>query len=202
MNRERFNPLLHKQQVWVYVVGLLFVADFVFYGYLPSPRRLQSLEQARVQKERLIESAESQDRALPALEQSLKAIEKAILHYEDNIPTHGALGPFLGQITEIMTENALTDQLIEPQKEIEADDLKCIPIDMRCKGTLEGIFGFCNDLRRLDRLVRIERLVLKNDPDFAGRITLEAKAVIYYRPEKSQGEVAGALSQGVVTNDT
>ncbi len=202
MNRGRFNSLLHRQQMWVYAVGALFVADFVFYGYLPSHRRLQSVEEARIQKERLIQTAESQDRALPALEQSLRATEEAVRHFEDNIPMDRALGTFLGQISEIMTDNTLTGQVIEPKKEIETDDLKCIPVDMKCKGTLDGIFGFCNDLRDLDRLVRIEKLVLKNDADFMGQVTLEAETVIFYRSDTSQGALAGAVSQGGVRNDT
>lgn len=204
MAKGSFNSLLHRQQVWVYVVGLLFVADFLFYGYLPSRRRLQSLEQARVQEERLIQTAESQQRALPALEENLKATEAAVLRYEDNIPKDRALGTFLGQITEIMTKNALTDQVIQPQTEVDADNLKCIPVVMKCKGTLEGIFGFCQGLQDLDRLVRIEKLVLKNDGDFTGQVALEAQAVIFYRPEKPQGagSLAGAVSQGGVRNDT
>lgn len=204
MTKGSFNSLLHRQQVWVYVVGLLFVADFMFYGYLPSHRRLQSLEQARLQKERLIQTAEAQERALPALEENLKATEEAVQRYEDNIPKDRALGTFLGQITEIMTANALTDQVIQPQMESEADSLKCIPVAMKCQGTLEGIFGFCHDLQDLDRLVRIEKLVLKNDSGFTGQVALEVQAMIFYRPEKPQGagSLAGAASQSVVTNDT
>lgn len=206
MTKGPFNSLLHRQQVWVYVVGLLFVADFIFYGYLPSHRRLQSLDQARVQKERLIQTAELQECALPALEESLKATEAAVSHYEDNIPKDKALGPFLGQIAAIMTENTLTDQVIQPQMtEVEANSLRCIPIAMKCKGTLAGIFGFCRDLQELDRLVRIEKLVLKNDDEFTGRITLEAQAVIFYRSEKPPvaGNPAGTTgSQGGVRNDT
>lgn len=204
MGSGRFNSLLHRQQVWVYVVGVLFIADFVFYGYLPSHRRLQSLNEARIQRQRLIETAASQDRALPALEQTLEVTEKAVLRYEDNIPADRALGTFLSQIAEIMTAHALTDQVMEPQKEIAADDLRCIPVRMNCKGALEGIFAFCRDLQRLDRLVRIERFELKNDGDFTGRVTLTAEAVIFYRSEKPSAgaDLAADTSQGVVRNDT
>ncbi len=204
MSQSRFNSLLHRQQVWVYVVGFLFVADFIFYGYLPSHRRLASLEQARVQKGRLIESADSQERALPALEESLKAVEKRVLHYEDNIPTSSNLGPFLGEIADIMTTHALTAPEIQPQTEIATDNLRCIPVRMKCRGTLEGIFGFCNDLQKLERLVRIEKLTLENGEDFGGLITLNAETVIFYRSRRPQdgSGVAGVGSPGVTRNDT
>ncbi|MBN1359921.1 MAG: type 4a pilus biogenesis protein PilO [Sedimentisphaerales bacterium] len=206
MRSNRSSSMLHRQQVWVYVVGFLFVADFIFYGYLPSHRRLQSLAEARLQKERLIETAESQARALPGLEQTLETVEKAVLHYEDRIPaeTDGALGTFWNQVSVIMSSRSLTDPVMEPKDVIVADNLKCIPVRIKCKGALESIFGFCNDLRELDRLVRIERLTLTNDSDFSGVISLEAEAVIFYRSEKGPGEsgLAGVIPPGGLRNDT
>jgi hypothetical protein len=45
---------------------------------------------------------------------------------------------------------------------------------------------------------------LKNDGDFTGQVTLEAEAVIFYRPDKSQstGSVAEAASRGGGRDDT
>ena len=196
--------MLHRQQIWVCVVGVLFLADFVFYGYLPSHRRLQSLTQARIQEERLIQTAQSQEQALPELEQSLEATEKTVVNYQDNVPTERALGTFLGQIAGIMTKHALTHQEVAPGKEIEADGLNCIPVRMECKGSLVGVFGFFNDLQSLDRLVRIENVMLKDDGNFAGRITMQTDAVIFYRSNKPPhtGSLAGTISQGTVKNDT
>ncbi len=39
MSGIRTKMVLKKQQVWVYAIAVLFVVDFVFYGYLPSHRR-------------------------------------------------------------------------------------------------------------------------------------------------------------------
>lgn len=204
MNKTRSSPLPQRQQMWVYVVGVLFLADFVFYGYLPSHRRLQSLEQAKAQQERLIQTTESQERALPALEQGLRTLEKTVLRYDDNVPAERALGLFLGQIADIMTAHSLTDQVVEPGREARADELSCIPVRMDCKGSLNGIFGFFNDLQSLGRLIRIERVTLKNDADYTGRVTMQTEAMIFYRSEKQQAtdDLAGAISRGATRNDT
>jgi Tfp pilus assembly protein PilO len=204
MNKTGSSLLLQRQQIWVYVVGVLFLADFVFYGYLPSHRRLQSLEQARIQQERLIQTTESQERALPALEQSLKTLGKAVLRYDDTVPAERALGPFLGQIANIMTEHSLTDQVVEPGGETQAGELNCIPVRMNCKGSLNGIFGFFNDLQGLGRLVRIEKVTLKNDGDYTGQVTMQTEAMIFYRPQRQQGtgDFAGVISRGTAQNDT
>lgn len=186
MSRSRFNLQDYKQQAWVYVVGCLFVADFAFYGYLPAHRRLQSLHELQRQNARLVETAQSQQQALPGLRRTLEATEEAVAHYDQSIPVGRSLVSFQRQITDMMTENALTDQVIVPQSEVQADELVCIPVRMNCKGSLEGVFGFCRALRTMDRLVRIENLRLKNDTNYTGQISLEAETVIFYRPEKAQ----------------
>jgi type IV pilus assembly protein PilO len=204
MSRTRSSWLLQRQQIWVCVVGVLFLADFVFYGYLPSHRRLQSLRQGKLQEERLIQTARSRQQALPELEQSLKATQEAVANFEDNVPAERALGLFLNQIASIMTEHALTDQEVVPGNEIAVDNLNCIPVQMQCKGSLQGVFGFFNDLQRLGRLVRIEKVELKDDGNFLGHITMQTKAVIFYRPHnpRTTGGLADATGQDTVRNDT
>ena len=67
-------------------------------------------------------------------------------------------------------------------EEIEAEQFNCIPINMRCRGSLKNLFGFFESLRGLDRLVRIEHVDLVNESDFSGDVTMSADTVIYYRP--------------------
>ena len=76
--------------------------------------------------------------------------------------------------------------MIEPHKEIKAENLNCIPVKMQCKGKLYQIFEFFRELQGLDRLVRIEQVKLSNDNDFNGRIDMEARAIIYYRAKVGQ----------------
>jgi Tfp pilus assembly protein PilO len=177
--------LLRKQQVWVIVIAVLFVADFVFYGYMPSHRRLQSLERARTQQERIISMAVSQAEALPDLEKRYREAERVVRYYEDCVPTESNLGLFQRQIADIMTAHQLTDQEVVPGKDIAAGELNCIPVHMNCKGNLTGIFGFFKDLQSAQRLVRIEKVALKNDARFGGVVAMQTEAVIFYRSQKA-----------------
>ena len=77
--------------------------------------------------------------------------------------------------------------ILWPYAEIQADKLICIPISMRCTGTLSQVYGFCKSLQSLDRIVRIENIRLSNDSEFTGRITMQTKATIYYREISGQG---------------
>jgi len=186
MNNTGTKPLLRRQQAWVLGIGVLFLADFVFYGYMPSHRRLQSLVRAQSQHESTINTAMTQAEALPALEKRHKETAGTVRHYEDSVPAESTLGVFLGQIASIMTAHHLIDQVVEPGKEIEANELNCIPVRMNCTGTLDAVFGFFTDLQSLHRLVRIEKIALNNDSGFTGRVALQTEAVIFYRPAKTQ----------------
>jgi len=184
--------LLRKQPVWGFAIGALFLVDFVFYGYMPSHRRLQSLARARSQHELTINTALTQAEALPTLEERHKNMARMVRRYEDCVPTESALGVFLGQIANIMTQHQLTNQVVEPGAETQADGLNCIPVHMNCTGTLTAIFGFFNDLQSLHRLVRIEKITLRNDSGFTGTVSMQTGAVIFYRPQTAQEADASA----------
>jgi Tfp pilus assembly protein PilO len=186
MTEPRSGHSGRRQQLWVYVVGVLFVADFAFYGYLPSQRRLKALEEARDHQGRLIATAALQNEELPELKQRLQAAREIVAHYEEYVPPKQTIGMFLKQIAHLMTEHNLSDQVVAPGKEIEASGINCIPVSMDCTGALKDIFGFYRDIRAMDRLVRIERVVLKNDSDLIGPVSMHTEALIFYRPQAGQ----------------
>ena len=187
MTEPRSGPLRRRQQLWVYVVGVLFVADFAFYGYLPSQRRLRALNEASANQARLLATAASQSEELPELKQRLQTAREIVAHYDEYVPTEQTIGVFLKQIAHLMTAHSLSDQVVEPGQEIEADDINCIPVSMDCTGALKDIFGFYRDVRAMDRLVRIERVVLKNDSNLVGRVSMHTEALIFYRTQAGQG---------------
>jgi Tfp pilus assembly protein PilO len=183
----------YRRQLWVYAVAVLFCADFVFYGYLPSHKRLLSLQQMQVQQERMIQASAAQSEELPALKTRLKDVEQIAGHYEAYVPSEASLGSFLQEIARIMTEHHLTDQVVVPGKETQCAPICCILVRVNCKGSLKDVFGFFRDFQAMDRLVRVEKVVLQNGSDFQGQVSMEAETVIFYgsRAEPASANVAG-----------
>jgi len=201
MIKSRVTTLLRRQPVWGLALGVLFLFDFVFYGYMPSHRRLQSLTRARNQHEQAINTAVAQAEALSTLEERHRETVQIVKRYEDCVPTESALGVFLGQIANIMTQHQLTDEEVEPGREVAAGQLNCIPVQMNCTGTLSAIFGFFNDLQSLQRLVRIEKIVLRNGPKFSGTVSMQAEAIIFYRTGTDRGAETSAKTPFAETAD-
>ncbi len=182
-----------KQQAWLYAIAVLFCADFVFYGYLPSYKRLQSLRETGSQQRRLIETAAAQSEELPALKVRLANVEQIVEHYESYIPAEVSLGSFLQEIARTMTEHRLTDQVVVPGKEVELEGVGCAPVHVNCKGSLKDIFSFFHDLQAMDRLVRIEKVTLQNDRGFTGCVSMDTDAVIFYRPQAARDATSVAV---------
>ena len=197
MSRIELKRPDHRRQMWVYLIALLFLADFAFYGYLPSHRRLRSLREAHARQEHVIRTAAQQSKELPSLQTRLKSVGQIIEHYDAYIPYEASLGMFLQEIARIMTQHRLTDQVVVPGKETESDGVRCISVHVNCKGSLKDVFSFFRDFQAMDRLVRIEQVTLQNDSGLRGGVTMDADAMIFHRPrtERDTTDLAGGASE-------
>jgi len=172
-----------KQQVLICIVAVMLVVDFIWLGCLPLHKTMTAVKQTKSALRIAIDKGTIGSRQLPVLIEKMENLQQAASNFEVNVPEQRALGMFLQQLANLMTEHNLKEQVIAPQSEIKTDDLNCIPINMRCKGRLIQVFEFYKKLQRLDRLVRIERVKLVNDGSFSGEVNMETNAVIYYRSE-------------------
>jgi len=175
-----------RRQIAICVVAGAIVSGFVLFRYLPLQKRIKAVEQKRAAQRLAIAEGIANSGRLSMLEEQLLKLQKDLEKYEANIPEQRALGAFLSRVTNLMDEHNLKEQVIAPGEEIKADGLGCIPVDMRCKGKLTQIFEFFRGLQGLDRLVRIEQVKLMNDSDFSGEVSMETRAVIYYRAKPGE----------------
>ena len=176
-----------RQQITICVVAAVTIGGFVLFRYLPLRSRMKAATQEKAAHMLAIGKGTADSRQLPLLKEQLLRLRTKLGNYEANIPKESNVGVFLGSVADLMKEHSLTEQVIEPGEEIGADEFRCIPVTMRCKGRLVRIFEFYRRLQSLDRLVRIEQVKLRNDSDFSGEVGMETRAVIYYRAQIGQG---------------
>ena len=185
-----------RQQAVICVVAGAIVGGFVLFRYLPLQKRIKVVEQKRAEQSLVIAKASAESEQVPALKEQLLKLQSAVGNYERQVPGDRNLGGFLHGIADLMNKHNLREQLVQPGKEIEADELNCIPVSMQCKGRLKRIFEFYKSLQGLDRLVRIEQVKLTNDSDFSGEVKVQTKAVIYYRAQAGQAPAGNKQGQG------
>jgi len=176
-----------KQQITICVIAAAIVCVFVLLWYLPLRSKTNAAKQAKAERAIAIAKGTADARQLPLLEEQLLKLEARLGDYETNIPGQRAHGVFLHRIADLMKEHGLSEQVITPGEEIEADRFNCIPVSMRCKGELAQISEFYRRLQTQDRLVRIEKVKLSNDNSYSGQVNMETEAVVYYRAKVEQG---------------
>lgn len=176
-----------KQQLTICVMAIAIISGFVLFRYRPLSREKETIEQNIFAQRLTIAKGAADGKQLPILKQQLQKVQNELEDYEANIPDQRALGVFLRRIAALMNEHNLREQDIEPREEVKGDEFCCIPLSMRCKGKLSQMFQFYKQLQDLDRLIRIERVKLRNDNNFSGEISMETEAVIYYRAQIGQG---------------
>ncbi len=176
-----------RQQLMIFVAAGVTIGGFGLFRYLPLRRRIKALRQTKAVQALTIAKGTADGKQIPLLKEQLLELQRELENYEANIPERSDIGVFLQKIAGLMNEHNLRGQVIEPRKEIKAEKLNCIPVNMKCKGRLTQIFKFYRRLQGMDRLIRIEQVKLFNDSDFSGEVGMEAKAVIYYRAQAGQG---------------
>jgi len=170
-----------RQQLTICVLGGVIVFVFVLFGYLPLRKRMKAVNQAKTAQTLALAKGAADSRQLPLLKEQLLKLQNRLGNYKVNIPETNTFGGFLGSVTGLMNENNLKEQEIAPGEEVKADKFNCIPVNIRCKGELAQIFNLYRQFQTLDRLIRIEQVKLSNDSDYNGQVSMETKAIIYYR---------------------
>ena len=178
--------LFRERQLVICVVAGVMVGGFALFRYLPLQKRIKAVESLLVGTQIAVAKASAESDQLSALKEQLLGLQRRIGNYEASVPCNRNLGVFLRQIADLMNEHNLTEQLVAPGKEIKADVLNCIPVNMECKGKLTQVFEFYRRVRKLDRLVRIEQVELVSGSDFSDEVSMQTKAIIYYRPGENK----------------
>ncbi len=176
-----------KRQIMVSCAFIVMIGGFVMLRYLPLRERIKIVKQTKAAERSDVNTRQFQSRQVPVLEEQAEKLGESVGDYEARIPQGRELGVFLGRITGLMSEHNLAEQVVTPGGQINSKELNCIPVDIQCKGNLSEIFQFFKGLQSLERLVRIEEVKLINDVNFSGEVTLNTRAVIYFRGSVGEG---------------
>ncbi len=174
-----------ERQQWI-IIGLcgLIVAGFVFLRFYPLMQRSAEIREVRRIQETDVARVRECAIELPVLRRRADALRQQTRDYARSVPENRQFAELWQQIADVMNRYSLTEQIVQPGKENIGRTVNSIPITIQCAGSFDQLFEFLGALRHFDRVVRIEKCRLANDSDFAGRLKLNASAVVYYQNYK------------------
>jgi len=177
-----------RKQFVILAVAAAMVA--VFFGglYLPMARKLASIR--REQRQYNVEAAQlSADTShLPVLSDQLVAMKARVGDFSSRIPKGRQLGEFLQSVANIMNELDLRSQLVQPGQAVKSKKIRCIPVDIKCEGTMSQVFRLLMSLEDIDRTIRFDNVELTTDRTFNGVVNLHTRVYIYYKDD-SEAEI-------------
>lgn len=178
---------IERQQLGIFAALIVMIAVFAMLQYWPMNSRAHAIEQVKAVQLSVGMKMDEQAKKLPTLKNLYAQMQAQVGNYDAKIPTDRKLGAFLQEIADVMNKHNLREQVVQPESEMQADTLMCIPVRIQCKGTTDQLFEFFKSLQKVERLVRIERVQLKNNLEMDGLVAMDARVNIYYRQSKQQG---------------
>ncbi len=175
--------LCNRKQIAILAVAATTVAAFFGGLYLPMARKLSSIRNE--QRQYGLEAAQlsANTSHLPALSDQLVAIKAKVGDFSARIPKERQLGEFMQSVSSIMNESDLRNQLVQPGEAVKSKDIHCIPVDIKCEGTLSQVFRLLRSLEDIERTIRFENVELTTDRTFSGTVNLHARVYIYYKDD-------------------
>ncbi len=174
----------NKHQIIIFGSIVSMLAVFGAAVYLPLHKKADEISSKREMLELMIKDASAKAEQLPQLAKQLETLRAEVKPNQSFIPEEIQLGQFLQEIASLMNQYNLQEQFVKPGQERKIEQLYCVPIDIRCKGRLLQMYDFFKYLQSLERIVRIENVTFSNSLDLDGQLSVETKAVIFYKADK------------------
>lgn len=166
--------------VWVGVVAAA-AAAFVFFVSRP---RMQQLHELKKQIEIEHEEWAADSGAVQSVAEAqrrLQTLQQRTAAFDQHVPDQELLGSFLQELARAAESRELRPDAIEPGKPIRSAEVVALPIAFKVKGSFPAVFALVQDIERMSRLVRFDRLTAKAEPTRPGTVVAEMSVRIFFR---------------------
>ena len=152
----------------------LIAIFYVFWFYLPRSQELAEIQQKfhdldaeRTTLQKILVTAEK-------LDAEIIAIEAAFNHAQSQLPDQKEIPELLRQVSNLGRDSGLEVILFRQKPEQLKDLYAEVPVQMSVRGGYHHIAMFFDKVRRLDRIVNIADISLKEPRPVGGQITIDA----------------------------
>lgn len=178
---ESINRILDlpKQKKIALLAGLILVILMLDFLYLYSPyadrisRLTEEIEGSRNERDKRKKLAAN----LPRLQQQIRDLDGMLRHAVAQLPDQREVPGLLSSISTKARESGLDILLFRPRGENFQDFYAEIPVDIVVRGGFHDVTAFFDEVGRLDRLVNLSNINLKNPKVNEDRVAIEASTM-------------------------
>ena len=166
------------QKIAILAVTIILIAA-LYYSFLYSPRADEvaklsdSVEIAHNEKPVKTQKAAN----LPRLRQDLQRLDAELKKAIAQLPDKKEIPDLLSSISSKAQESGLDILLFRPRAEAFQEFYAEVPVDITVKGNFHNTVNFFDEVGRMDRLVNIDNIGLKNPSVNGDNVVLETTSV-------------------------
>lgn len=164
-----------NQRLLVYSgTAILIVLLYAFVFYFPqsnqivdAQKTIQSLEAEKVKLQALLKNR-------PQTEASIKEVKGKFNQAKAQLPEEKEIPELLKQVSNLGRDSGLDVVLFRQKPEILRDLYAEVPVEMSVRGGYHQIALFFDKVRRIDRIVNVSDINIKNPQQIGGQMQVDA----------------------------
>jgi Tfp pilus assembly protein PilO len=177
----RGGRIWERQRVIWCVAIVLITTCFLALVTRPQMRRIRELHtQLGQDSSGLLTRADTAE-AVSQAQSRLARLSEKTARFDDLLPDAPSIGTFLESLARIAQERRLRADFVEPGQPVREGEVTALPIAFKVRGTFPNVHALLQDIERMPRLTRIERLTTAAAEEHAGQVTAALDLKVFFR---------------------
>ena len=150
------------------VLLVVSIAGAMLFVYVPQDRELNRLQAQIISRKRDIAKQTERASVVPKLLRETQAMKAQYKNFDRRLPQQKELGGFLREISGHLSKEQFSNQVIEPSNPKREPLFNTLPIIMKFKGSYLSLGTFLDQINKMERLTRVQRLTISAPPSAEG----------------------------------
>ena len=172
---------LMRESLVVLAVMAAMAGGVWFFLYRPQASRLEQLQTQIAAQKTVLQSDAQKASVVPDM---IRQVREMMLRYKDldrKVPERTELGGFLREISANLSDENLSNQLIEPGSPTREELFHTLPMIMKFRGSYLSLASFLKRIDGMERLARVHKLKIDSDPKSKDKdLDIEVQLSIYF----------------------
>ena len=157
------QPLMRDSLIVLGIVSGVVLAA-VLAIYMPQNKKLEGIQGEITAEASNLELEGQKAAVVPEMIKQISMMRTRYKDFDRRLPKRKELGGFLREISENLSNEKLSNQLIEPGSPTQQELFYTLPIIMRFRGSYLSLANFLEKIDRMERLTRVQKLQVVSDP--------------------------------------
>lgn len=196
MSGFNIKTLFDRSQLIVAGIAVGMLVCFIVLACVPDVRRLSALESQLRDAEVQRETQRATIEPLPKIAKSVAQMKREHGSYTVRVPGEPQLPRFLGEVGNILKEEAVKQHEIVPRRPAEKGKYTELAVDLRFESSWDKAYRVLARIEHLQRTNRVESLKYVSLVDGGDRIRVAMCVTVYYTHIRSGSGVKTAKGKG------